>query len=1172
MAEAFGIAASVAGIVSLGLELSARITEYVDTIRRRDEEINAIRRQTKNFQGSLDILREGIPDLSLKYQIAGNTVLAALESVELELKALKDFTEKLMDPAGQPQSLKSNFKHAKKKILFPIHQGTLKALQQRLDGANSSLNAATRALSLIIVSSINESSSNALTQLSSLGTTSTVNNATSSSIKASLDIFIPQVNEALLEIKASLGTNTLGIQRGYSPASTYILKQQENSTGKIWETKAEFREDSRKTPQEINLPGISPAEDATLLMPKLLSGDERLSDILDGMARQKENDPPHLLDMTVEQRALYRLVSSPAQLEKLCTLHRDRYGVEHEFTMEQRDTPKPGLERTPGYMKSHSLITNRYMPHCICRQKYERLHRQAKMGDLSVDMLSSVRWKHLPECRYAKSEVLSKSNSIHLSYRGLRWLLSKAVDVSISLSTGSGGLSISPNITIRPMVDETRAPVFRSLKFLHDSLERQFGPLQDEFLRLRLLEEVVHRILHQYRSQNISPYEVDSKGQSVMHYWVDVMSISKVMGFRHEEVFTAMTKLLLEAGLPAFLCDDQGASPGTRLIKRDSYNVFSFKRLLPILYEEAPEASIFEKYWLNWTRRTDWNENFFKLLNRIEEIEILGCGPLSSAILLRKEAEVKSIIALYPSTLHEQNLIRQTPFHFTADKPRMLRLLMAAASAQELNTPDSNGDYALDYALRLTSALCSEGSSWVACTGCPCIECVEIFLASGWRCRFDFLEYCGTKMSHTARIKIIDHLVSKRALLKELGQKFLPFSDIERHQLNEHSVLDNHAHRVAELLLQDGISIPASVRATLQVPEFGCCGYHCTPMGRTLYCSVYHNAPQFNNDLPDQLADFLYEKGFHDIDQVNTHGLSPLSHCILNTFRNPLYILWLIDHGANILQPFPVHDRQSSRGYSYSTHTAAQFILYNPRILYESKSISKGLPHARAESYRRLVSLVAPMDQHDDCRCQCIETGCHTMKVFFKHIWQITTSRRGTPYEKEIIVLESISFPDIGKKISNLFKSLSIDLSEWERVTRLALRYFTFETLGLQHTCCELPKIQPEWSEEEIMEIEDENREKLDLLELLLQDFQIAYGSFESQDGQGDRFTNFITAVWSPKIQQVLADMETFQLTANDKLKAEEIGVRWEPALDNPDMGELEHLLKKLDGMLPAKM
>lgn len=509
---------------------------------------------------------------------------------------------------------------------------------------------------------------------------------------------------------------------------------------------------------------------------------------------------------------------------------------------------------------------------------------------------------------------------------------------------------------------------------------------------------------------------------------------------------------------------------------------------------------------------------------------------------------------------------------------------MASASSHEFDTPDSNEEYALDYALRLTPQICSNGNSWVACSNCPCSESAEILLASGWRCRFNFLEYCDSKMSHTARLKTIHHLVSERATLKALGQRFLPSSDIKRYRIDKPSVLDNAAHRVAEVLVQTGVNIPASVRATLQTPELSCLQSHreicgipghffdaakCPPF----YTSTYHMHFPYDHPRTNQLMDFLYCNGFHDVNQIDSRGYTPLSHHLNDSgYPRPSHITWLLDHGASLTQKWPVEYWNDDHWcYSYSTYTVAQFTLRCTSYLmgHEDEMKEQEL-REQEESLRRLVSLVAPMDLHDDCHCRCIEQGCHTMKVFLEYTWIITTHRWRHQDDKG--PLESASVPAIAQKISEFLSKTTPNLSN--AVSNLALRYFTFEVLDLRHTCCEMPYRESTWSAEEIEEIADEDHEKLELFELLLRRFQAQYLYFQNHDETGHKLASFLTTQWSPGMQQVLADAEVIELTEEEKRKAKEVGVQWELVSEKKikeEKKDLDYWLRRLDKILPAQ-
>ncbi|KAI0505907.1 hypothetical protein F5B22DRAFT_490884 [Xylaria bambusicola] len=1167
MAEAFGIAASVAGIVSLGLELFKGINTYIGAVRGRDEEISAINRQTEVFQGSLKILQSALQDLDMKHQTAGNTMRAALEAGELDLKTLKDFMVKLADSSSQPQSIESRLKHATKMLAYPFHEKPLETLQQRLDRANTSLDVAIRALDLKIISSIEKSSADAVAQLASLSIISATNKSTSVSIKASLDTFIPRTDQALIEVDNSLRTSLPVIQKSLDSISETLLRHEAKLTSKLQEAQSECREETSDVLSQtassksiVNTLGATQAGNRNLI-PDLFSNGSRAVHILNGLAEKKEHDPPRLLHASAEQRALYRLVSSPAQLEKLLALYQSNDEVNYEFTIAEG-------KKSPEHLASNIHDEYRYTSTCICRQQHESFRSHTRLGSLSFNILRSTYWKHLPECRFSRSEIVSKSDTIRMTYSGLQWLLPKAIELSISLGTGSGGLSISPTITLRPVVNENEAPVFRSLGLLRWFVWNK----TPELGVMKFTEMVTNRVLRQYMSRKSSPYEVNSRGESALHIWVDfLVGLGESWG-ACENFFTSMTQLLLDAGLQIALCDEQGGSAGTRLLRAAPNGIVDFGRLMYILCKEAPEPSIMENYKISkFYFRSDWVEVSRSLRYSIDAINVVGCGPLSTAVILGKETEVKEIITRFPFTIFERNLLGQTPFHLAADKPRMLRLLMAVVNPQEHDVTDKKNDYALDYSLSLSSTICAKGSSWVSCSGCPCTECVEIFLDSGWRYRFDFLR---ADMSHAARLRMISHFAAQREVLKDLGRQFLPRVEIDRHRLNEPHILDIHAHRVAKLLYQRGIAVPASVWATLPTSEDS----------SSLFASMYYDTDGlFERDSRNRLVELLYDKGFRDFDEIDSRGHSPLSiyigrDCFPRYYPRSSHCLWLIRHGADILRPWPLRDSSSLCGYKHSRWVLAHLVL--DCIPFDRSNFRKNLDwydssdfrQSEVESYRQLVSLVAPLDQHDECHCRCGQAGCHTMKLFLRRAWDrsIHHAYAHHTYNPEQLITSS-SVPNIATSISSFLRNLTVDLSKWDRVVALALRYFTFQTLDLQHTCCNVP-YEGSLSEQEIMEIEDENREQLDRLELLLGELQLGYSNFKSPDVQGDKFTSFLTAEWSPRMQQELADMEAIRMTEDEKLKVEELGVRWGPEPEVRNEGESSDLdiwLKELDKIIP---
>lgn len=165
---------------------------------------------------------------------------------------------------------------------------------------------------------------------------------------------------------------------------------------------------------------------------------------------------------------------------------------------------------------------------CLCpRRKYSQ-RRGINFGDISLATGVTTYCKHFPGCHLARKVPVSKSQSIQLSYIGLRRLLSTAIGFSFSLKTGAGGFSMCPNITLRSVVDRDTSPTFRALNVLSEcTCTVRFVP--DE-IREQFREIVVQRIIRLYEFRRSSPRDTDIIGRSILHCWVYVSSSFRCKG------------------------------------------------------------------------------------------------------------------------------------------------------------------------------------------------------------------------------------------------------------------------------------------------------------------------------------------------------------------------------------------------------------------------------------------------------------------------------------------------------------------------------------------------------------------------------------------------------------------------------------------------------------------
>lgn len=516
---------------------------------------------------------------------------------------------------------------------------------------------------------------------------------------------------------------------------------------------------------------------------------------------------------------------------------------------------------------------------------------------------------------------------------------------------------------------------------------------------------------------------------------------------------------------------------------------------------------------------------------------------------------------------------------------------MDAGGSPDLDKVDEDGQYALDYALRLSHELCSSNNTWEACSNCACTECVKIFLASGWRCKPDFLSYFPQsgpgQVSYAAKLHMLKGIASAGATLKALGLRFLSDIEIDRYHLKAHSVLDHYAPKVAQLLSENGVSLPTALCAIMLEPIQWKQGMvsDCSPFrqdrtswsgrsGFLRYSSVYHATDPFQPSEPtNRLPQLLYDLGFHDIDQIDNFGHTALTRFLQTQFSEirPSYILWLIEHGASLQQRLP-------EGTATAAHLVLQCRLDRLKGVTGRAASWVELQQQEVDAYRQLVSMVAPLNLFDECTCGCIESGCHTFKTLFENIWDVSgyEFRRN---DEDDELPGSLLVPNFAERVSKLLQNFPLDISPWPRLSKLGLRYFAFEMLGLRHTCCELRsfmsyRITCRLTSEEVEEIQDEECEKLGVLEQLVEDFNIQYDEFENKDKEGDKFTNFLTSHWAAKMQDVLADSEARELTARERREAEEVGVRWDISpkeiVEEP-IKDFEYWMKKLDEIAPAQ-
>lgn len=122
MADPFSITASVAGLISLGVQITGGVTQYLDAVREREDDIASAKTQVQRMQELLKV----VEDVAAKIKPSHNATAAFLNaaaSVEPELKALKEFILRIdaMDrPPPSHKILEKAYIQAKK-LKYPFN-------------------------------------------------------------------------------------------------------------------------------------------------------------------------------------------------------------------------------------------------------------------------------------------------------------------------------------------------------------------------------------------------------------------------------------------------------------------------------------------------------------------------------------------------------------------------------------------------------------------------------------------------------------------------------------------------------------------------------------------------------------------------------------------------------------------------------------------------------------------------------------------------------------------------------------------------------------------------------------------------------------------------------------------------------------------------------------------
>ncbi len=378
-----------------------------------------------------------------------------------------------------------------------------------------------------------------------------------------------------------------------------------------------------------------------------------------------------------------------------------------------------------------------------------------------------------------------------------------------------------------------------------------------------------------------------------------------------------------------------------------------------------------------------------------------------------------------------------------------------------------------------------------------------------------------SKASHEEAEGIVDTVIGlvakRRQILEALARTSLDFQSIKQLRMSPETLLD-FGSPLAVRLPREKPHVPASLENLL-------------PLDGTVYHIKYLNQRQ---------AHVLWEAGFHDIDEPDSLGHSALMKRRSGGIDENLELAeWLVGKGVNLhcrqkhafgsrLDGVYESNRASSTTalhYLASYWAGLIYASFHTSILQTNQGFENLLSSLSnlSEKSVRIFKTVLTDTLPDCCKCGCSIEGCRAYTMFVKsRILHALADVLYVVYGDDIITYAWKRPLLVTQALAQL---LDVDQPSLAWLRREMIRFNTFERLDIRHTCCWMAEdfsapgyhdviVEPN-DDEERLEIMEEQAERLDRLETLLEEFEGKYTE------SGNTLSEFFDGYWEDRMVEV---------------------------------------------------
>ncbi|KAH7120525.1 hypothetical protein EDB81DRAFT_861623 [Dactylonectria macrodidyma] len=962
MADPLSVAGSAVGIISLGIQVFRGLYDYIGSVQNRDKDLVAASDQISN----LIRIFQALDDLVPKIQQLPSTDSKAIQSLqkcvqdsEQGINELRVLLESLHNTPAN--NIKAKLKNTGKLLAFGVRRDDLLRMQEKVLALTATSEFALQVINLDLGISHTK-------EITNLG--------------------------LLVDSRFSATGQTL-----------QALRQKSDECG----IQLQITTDTVKTSSDAILNVVGSARDdindgTTVLLAQIQASTEALQSLLISQHRQTQSQ---LATLHTERRPISengrQLLQKPAAFREMCD------AVGYNYLEAATKSRSQELSSSP----------------CSCDLRRSKMKTSVKRhflwGHLNVFSQRRELSRHRPDCKFSRPQ---RCQDIGIQFRmKVCPALSLLLETSLMLTTGVGGYSISPQLRCK-QGRERGSPACLLINNFLASLSEPGIPNDMQYWQT-YTAQVERELLELFQYDKASPYDRSSSGGSLLHEVVWVFTFTSGRQIEPNiaphvcQVLSRIVKTLIHVGV---LCDDVNRGGSDVLECLTKYQLASRRWPKAQMVARTIAADIAQMYdtvpLLNPTASDAFGWVELLIENR-DLVHALDLPPLMTAIALRLEATVKSILSSSPNTVFER-YYGMTVLHLASSWPTGLSLLLPAGAVELLEETSGqvpNLSFWYDETWKIDTALNFAIYS-------QCEESCRILLSYG--ARWDHFPDRNYGMTyHPGCVRCVaEHSADRRKKLKSIAYSTLTPEKLAQLGVNDEDFPDGRASSIIDEVLEAGGSIPSA----LTVPDD--------------YEGVY-----IDGNLDIEHFRIFYDAGFREFNLHQAQNILSLICARFGSIFDPTpgalnssvlsddTMLWL-ENTFRLDQPI------SMLGNSFTlerlwldVNTSATIWHHLALISAFDISDSRKGKQPQAPSCRFFKQAFGSLCR-DTCRCRCSPDGCLPVTMWLKGL---------------VSPPNSFFLPMCTGHLDQADRRWSI----LTQVSSEILTFLTFEALEMTHTCCE---------------------------------------------------------------------------------------------------------------------